>query len=286
MDDIREFPIDTPYGGRVRLAEVADVGIVPTPNKIRRENNSRRIDIHANVKGRDLGSVAGDVEQRLEKLQFPIGYYPQLLGEYKERKTAQRNLLGAALFVIVAIFLVLHATLQELAARDHGLPRAAGGAGRRGARHLRGRPRHLARVRWSAIITILGLSARNGIMLIEHCRHLERVEGEPFGLGLVLRGASERLSPILMTTLCTAFALLPLIVPGSIPGHEVEHPMAVAILGGHRDLVDAESVRACRSCTCAMAPSPANQPQCLRSGRLRRSDARARVQKKEKPRQP
>ncbi|MGA8514241.1 MAG: efflux RND transporter permease subunit, partial [Burkholderiaceae bacterium] len=79
---------------------------------------------------------------------------------------------------------------------------------------------------------ILGLSARNGIMLIEHCRHLERKEGMSFGLDLVMRGASERLSPILMTTLCTALALLPLIVPGSIPGHEVEHPMAVAILGG------------------------------------------------------
>ena len=82
------------------------------------------------------------------------------------------------------------------------------------------------------IITVLGLSARNGIMLIEHCRHLEQEEGVPFGTALVLRGASERLSPILMTTLCTALALLPLIVPGSIPGHEIEHPMAVAILGG------------------------------------------------------
>ena len=69
-------------------------------------------------------------------------------------------------------------------------------------------------------------------MLISHCRHLEKVEGEAFGLELVLRGASERLTPILMTTLCTALALLPLIVTGSIPGHEVEHPMAVAILGG------------------------------------------------------
>ncbi len=69
-------------------------------------------------------------------------------------------------------------------------------------------------------------------MLFEHYLHLEREEGEPFGLGLVLRGASERLSPILMTSLSTALALLPLIIPGSIPGHEIEHPMAVAILGG------------------------------------------------------
>lgn len=82
------------------------------------------------------------------------------------------------------------------------------------------------------IITVLGIAARNGILLIEHYQHLEDVEREPFGLDLILRGASERLSPILMTTLCTAFALLPLVIAGSIPGHEIEHPMAVVILGG------------------------------------------------------
>jgi Cu/Ag efflux pump CusA len=82
------------------------------------------------------------------------------------------------------------------------------------------------------MITVLGIAARNGILLIQHYRHIEQVEGEPFGLSLVLRGASERLSPILMTTLCAGLALLPLIVPGSIPGHEIEHPMAVVILGG------------------------------------------------------
>ncbi len=89
LESIREFLIDTPYGGRVRLGEAADVELVPTPNKIRRENNSRRIDVHGNVKGRDLGSVAEDVNARLEKINFPIGYYPHLLGEYKERQAAR-----------------------------------------------------------------------------------------------------------------------------------------------------------------------------------------------------
>lgn len=231
VDDIREFLIDTPYGGRVRVADIADVSIVPTPNKIKRENNSRRIDIHANVKGRDLGSVASDVEQRLEQLQFPIGYYPQLLGEYKERQAAQRNLLIASLFVVVAIFLVLHATFRNLRLATMvflALPAALVGA----VLATFAADRVISLGSLVGIITILGLSARNGIMLIEHCRHLEREEGMPFGTPLVLRGAGERLSPILMTTLCTALALLPLIVPGSIPGHEVEHPMAVAILGG------------------------------------------------------
>jgi Cu/Ag efflux pump CusA len=81
-------------------------------------------------------------------------------------------------------------------------------------------------------ITVLGIAARNGIMLVSHYRHLETVEGQPFGRELVQRGAEERLAPILMTGLATALALLPIIVGGDRPGHEIEHPMAVVIFGG------------------------------------------------------
>jgi Cu/Ag efflux pump CusA len=81
-------------------------------------------------------------------------------------------------------------------------------------------------------LTVMGIAARNGILLINHCQHLEQFEGVPFGRDLVLRGAAERLSPILMTTLATALALVPLVVMGNRPGHEIENPMAVVILGG------------------------------------------------------
>jgi Cu/Ag efflux pump CusA len=80
--------------------------------------------------------------------------------------------------------------------------------------------------------TVLGIAARNGILLVSHFRHLEQVEGEPFGPELVIRGASERLSPILMTALATALALVPLVIYGDRPGQEIEYPMAVVILGG------------------------------------------------------
>ena len=82
------------------------------------------------------------------------------------------------------------------------------------------------------LFTVLGIAARNGILMVNHFQHLEQHEGETFGPALVVRGAKERLSPILMTSLATGLALVPLVVAGTIPGHEIEHPMAVVILGG------------------------------------------------------
>ncbi len=82
------------------------------------------------------------------------------------------------------------------------------------------------------LVTVLGIAARNGIMLVSHYRHLEQEEGMAFGPELVLQGARERLLPIIMTALVTALALVPLIIFGNKPGHEIEHPMAVVIFGG------------------------------------------------------
>ena len=106
---------------------------------------------------------------------------------------------------------------------------------------------------------MFGIAARNGILLINHYQHLERDEGETFGPELVLRGARERLSPILMTALATGLALVPLVVLGDIPGHEIEHPMAVVILGG---LVTStrSTCSWCRRSTCGSAEARACVP--------------------------
>jgi len=231
IDSIKEFLIDTPYGGRVRMGDVADIALVPTPNKVKRENNSRAIDIEGNVRGRDLGAVAEEVEEIIEGLQFPVGYHPEVLGEYYERELAQENMSYIAIAAAMAIFAILYVSFRNwrMAALIYiALPAAL--VGGLLAAYIGGGVISLGSL--VGIITILGLSSRNSIMLISHYRHLQLMEGVPFGLDLILRGASERLSPILMTTLSTAFALLPLVVAGSIPGHEIEHPMAVVILGG------------------------------------------------------
>ncbi len=232
LNDIRDLLINAPAGGQVRLADLADIRMVPVPNAINREGQARRINVEAEVEGRDLGSAVADVERALQKVEFPLGYHPELLGEYAERQAAQQRILVAGLFATLVIFFLLRVSLDSwrLATMSFlSLPAALVGGAL--AAFFTGEG-ILSLGSLVGFLTILGIAARNGIMLISHFKHLEQYEGEPFGLGLVLRGARERLSPILMTALTAGLALVPLVIVGSIPGHEIEHPMAVVILGG------------------------------------------------------
>jgi CzcA family heavy metal efflux pump len=231
ITDVERLPIDTPGGGRVRLAEVADVRIAPTPNHIERELGSRRIDVGANVEGRDLGSVVDDVEDRLDQVSFPREYHAEVLGESTELNAAQDRLLLFGAIAALAILLLLHAAFRSfrLALLTFLLlPMALVG----GVLAVRLGDGVLSLGALVGFLTVFGIAARNGILMISHFQHLERVEGERFGPALVLRGARERLAPILMTASATGLALVPLAIAGSIPGHEIEHPMAVVILGG------------------------------------------------------
>ena len=231
LDDIRNLLIDTPAGGQVRLADVARVEIVPAPNVIEREGQSRKIDVSANVSGRDLGSVAEDVENVLEGIDLPLGYHAELFGEYAEREAAQRNLLIAGSIAVIAIFFLLVTSFENwrLASLTFfTLPWALVGGIL--AAFLSSGVLSLGSL--VGLLTILGIATRNGIMMISHFQHLEEEEGETFGPALVQRGARERIAPIMMTALTTGLALVPLVVTGNIPGQEIEYPMAIVILGG------------------------------------------------------
>ncbi len=231
LTSIRNLPIDTPDGGQVRLAEVADVRIAPAQSVIYRENDSRRIDVGAEVTDRDLGAVADQVEDRLEHIHFPLGYHAVVLGEYAERQAAQTRLFLFAIGAAVGVFLILLASFERVRLAVLAfltLPSALVG-GLLGV-YLTGDVISLGSL--VGFLTVFGIAARNQIMLISHYQHLERYEGEAFGSALALRGARERLSPILMTALATALALVPLVMRGDIPGHEIEYPMAIVILGG------------------------------------------------------
>ena len=113
LSDIENLLIDTPSGERVRLADVADVRIGAVPNVVEREGQSRKIDVSANVKGRDLGSVAADVEKTLEAMDFPLGFHYEIKGEFAERAAAQRQLLLAGSLAVIAIFFLLYTSFNN-----------------------------------------------------------------------------------------------------------------------------------------------------------------------------
>src|SRR5262245_17063838 len=231
IEAIRELPIDLPFGGQAPLKHVAEVFIEPAPNEIKRESASRRLDVTCNVAGRDLGSVAREIETAVKNLDFPTEYHPEFLGEYAARQESRRRLFALAGLSFLGIILLLHMDFrswQLTALVLLTIPFALVG-GVVGA-ILQGGILSLGSL--VGFVTVLGIAARNGIMLVSHYRHLEEVEGEPFGVPLVLRGAEERLTPILMTALATGLALVPLVISGNLPGHEIEYPMAVVILGG------------------------------------------------------
>ncbi len=228
---LADMMIQTPVGAPVRLRDVADVLVVPAPNEIKRENSQRRIDVTLNVKGADLGSVARSVNAAVAQVPFATGYHPQVLGEYAALQESRQRLWTIGLACLVGILLLVWLEFRSTritALVGVSLPFALVG-GVVGVA-LTGGVLSLGSL--VGFVTVIGIAARNGIMLLSHYDHLRRFEGEAFGPQLIIRGAAERLVPILMTALCAGLALLPLVVAGNAPGHEIEHPMAIVILGG------------------------------------------------------
>jgi Putative silver efflux pump len=183
------------------------------------------------VQGRDLVSVVDDINREVKTISFQDGMRYALLGEYVERQAAQTRLISTAILAAIAIFMLLQlvfgswrlATLLFVT-----LPMSIVG-GILGI-WLSGGVISIGAL--VGLFTVFGLAQGNGILLINHCEYLEYEEGETFGPAMVIRGARERLAPIMMTTLATGLALVPLLFYGDQPGREIEHPLAVVIIGG------------------------------------------------------
>ncbi len=231
VSDVGDLLLDTPRGGHVRLGDVATVVIAPTPTVIHHEALQNRIDILADVRGRDLALVEDDIDSRLAEIDFPVEYYPALLGETAEREAAEDRLVSFALAVAVGIILLLQAAFRSwrLALLFFlSLPVALSG-GAFGALIDGGM---LSLGSLMGFLGVLAIAVRQGIMLIRHYEHLEEDHREPFGPGLILRGTRERFESIVVTALTTAAAMVPLVVLGSIAGLEIVHPIAMVVLGG------------------------------------------------------
>lgn len=224
--------VDTPQGFKVPLRALAEVRRDVGPNSIGREDVERKIVVSANVSGRDVGSVVEDIRDAMSPVlaEFPeyrIEYGGQFESAVQARKVL--SLLGGAVIIGIAFLLSLaFRSPRDAALVMVNLPLALIG----GVVGLFLSGGVLSVGSLIGFITVFGIATRNGIMLISHIRHLQRLEGVTDFREAVFRGAEERLVPILMTALATMLALIPLALGGSEPGNEIQSPMAIVILFG------------------------------------------------------
>jgi CzcA family heavy metal efflux pump len=231
LTSIRELRVDVPGGGQVKLGDVANVNVKPALSVIRHDNVSRSLDVTASVSGRSLGAVANDVEAALRNVSFPLEYHAEVLADRADRQAAQQRtaiVAGVAAIVIFLLLQVAFGSWRLAAAVFLTLPMALAGA----VLAVLATGGDLSLGALVGFVLVLGIATRNGVMLVSHYQHLEQDEGEAPGPGLVIRGALERLTPILTTAVAIALALVPVLVLGNVPGHEIVQPMAVAVLGG------------------------------------------------------
>jgi CzcA family heavy metal efflux pump len=229
LEGIRNLPIRT-ASGVVPLRSLARVDIEDLPNQITRQDGSRRIVITGDC----AGSVSGftrRLKARVDRLALPSGYSVRISGDYENQRRGLRELLLVGLVSMIGIFLLLFTDFRSgrlamLVLVNLPLALIGGIAAALVFRVT------LSLGTLVGFVTLFGITARNAIMLIAHYRHLQEKEGIPFGRDLILRGSLDRLTPILMTALVTGLALLPLVLSGTKAGQEIEHPMAVVIVGG------------------------------------------------------
>ena len=226
---ISDLLVDTPDGNQIRVGDVADVRVSPNPNVINRQAISRYVDIGAGLDGRSRGDVTSDVEQALQGIALPLAYHAEVLAPEEETPTGQLVALGVA--AAIGVLLLLQVAFGSWGLGVVGfvlLPLTLAG-GALGALAAGG---DLGLGSLIGFAAVLGIAARNTVLMITRFQQLEREEGEAFGPQLIRRGAGERVGPILVTALATVVALVPLLALGSGPGYELLHPMAAVVIGG------------------------------------------------------
>ena len=230
IDHIRNMLIDTADGRQVCLSDVADIFSSAGPNTISRENAQRKLVVSANAQGRDLRSVVNDIRQSIEtNVKLPDGYRVEYGGQFESEASASRLLLGLSVVSIVVILLLLY--LQFRSWKQSvvvllNLPLALIG----GVLALVVTGGVVSIPAIIGFISLFGMATRGGMLLVDRYNELAR-----HGLSrreVVLRGSLDRLLPILMTALSSGLALIPLALGSSLPGNEIQSPMAQVMLGG------------------------------------------------------
>jgi CzcA family heavy metal efflux pump len=257
--DVARLPVRTPSGSYVRLADIADISMTTGRSEILHEGAKRVQTITCNVQGVSAAEFVKRARAEVAKLgvrqpQLPLsdvhaphedtkaaaaaaalqeddGTFVQFAGSAQEESKARRDLLLHSLTAAVGIALLLWVVLgngRNLALVATNLPFALVG----GVLALAVTRMPLSIGATVGFVTLFGITLRNAIMMLSHYEHLVTREGAEWNLETAIRGASERLVPILMTSIVTAFGLLPLALSADSPGREIEGPMAIVILGG------------------------------------------------------
>ncbi|MFM2066156.1 MAG: hypothetical protein RLZZ584_1065 [Pseudomonadota bacterium] len=230
LDGLAGLLVETPLG-RVPLARLASIEDSDGPNQISRDDGKRRIVLSANAQGRPLSDVVADIRARLAGHRLPEGYFVTLGGQFQAQEEAARLVGLLAIVSGVLMFVVLYSRYRSTRLAlliMANIPLALVGAV--AGLWASGQPLSVAAL--VGFITLAGISVRNGILKVSHYVNLMRFEGEAWGEALIMRGALERLAPVLMTALVTAFALAPLLFEAERPGTEILHPVAVVIFCG------------------------------------------------------
>ncbi|HRH30108.1 MAG TPA: efflux RND transporter permease subunit, partial [Aquabacterium sp.] len=228
--DLAALMLDTP-GGRIPLSAIAQVEEGDGPNQIGRENSRRRIVVYANTDGSDMNRIIQTLRQQVAQTALPQGYFVSLEGQFQAQEQATRLIAGLSVLSLSLMFLVLYSRYQSSVLAlviMANIPFAL--VGSVAAMWITDLPLSVATL--VGFITLTGIATRNGILKISHYVNLCRLEGELFDQAMITRGSLERLTPVLMTALVAAFALVPLLMSADAPGKEILHPVAVVIFGG------------------------------------------------------
>jgi Cu/Ag efflux pump CusA len=231
-EQLRRIPLTTINGRIVSLQAVADVDRTTGRYIVSHQGTRRVVTVTANVQGRDVAGFARELEASArQSVRLPNGIFAEYGGTAAAQRSAQRELLLNALLTGLGILMLLGLAFGEvdrLSLVLLNLPFALVG----GVLAVFATGGVLSLGSLVGFVTLFGIATRNAVMLLSHYDHLVKVEGAPWGVGTALRGAMERLGPILMTALVTAIGLLPLAIGSGDPGREIEGPMATVILGG------------------------------------------------------
>jgi len=228
-DDVRQFPILTPAKQIVPLSALGRVESVLGENQLMRENQRLMVDLRAGLVNRGLGSVIRDVQKVLDTTHFPVGTNYEIGGLYESQRNSFRDLLAVLALALGAVFIVL--VIQFRAFPPALIIMSAAPLSVLGVfAMLLATGTALNVSSFMGIILMVGLVVKNGIILFEYVHKLWEEQGIPLREALVAAG-KIRVRPILMTTLCTLFGLMPLAV-GLGSGAELQKPLALAVIGG------------------------------------------------------